>query len=311
MPEIALIPLSQAEGGLMADLMRGEEQAWRQELDWDYSPIRRILSSFLRARILPGFLAVRGTQALGYTYFLISRSKGVIGTLYVHSLQAQETADLVLSRAIESMKATMRLRRIEAQIIPLEGVDLNAIFMRHGFQVFPRHYLELDLAEAPPSESLDPELLMPWQPEYLAPAAKVAYGSYQGSIDAIICEDYRSEANCADYLRSLTENPGCGIFLPDSSFVSLDAGGDIRGFILTSRLSRSAAMIPQISILPSYQGKGLGSCLIRQALKRLRETGYQAVRLTVTVQNRRAFEWYQRLGFRLRREFSAYVWPPE
>ena len=33
-----------------------------------------------------------------------------------------------------------------------------------------------------------------------------------------------------------------------------------------------------------------------------------AVSLTVTKKNRRAFEWYQRLGFRVKKEFGAYVW---
>jgi ribosomal protein S18 acetylase RimI-like enzyme len=30
--------------------------------------------------------------------------------------------------------------------------------------------------------------------------------------------------------------------------------------------------------------------------------------LTVTEENLRAFEWYQRLGFKMHKEFGAYVW---
>ncbi len=77
---------------------------------------------------------------------------------------------------------------------------------------------------------------------------------------------------------------------------------------MTSRLSRRAAMIPQISIHPEYQGKGLGSALVHLALHRLASAGFRTVRLTVTQENRRAYEWSLRLGFKNRRNFDACVW---
>ncbi|MBZ5495476.1 MAG: GNAT family N-acetyltransferase [Acidobacteriia bacterium] len=308
MSEIELAPLSQAEIDLVAALMNKEEQAWLRELDWDYAPIRRILFGFLEQRLLPGFVAISGTELLAYTYFLISRSKGMIGTVFVASPHAQHTADLVLSRAIESLKETRNLRRIEAQIIPLNGLDLTTIFSRHGFQCFLRHYLELDLAACAWPDPKYRGTIVPWHPRHLLSAAEAAYRSYRNGIDAVICEDYGSEANCEAYLRSLVENPGCGIFQPDSSFVGLDSRGTPCGFILTSRLSAASAMIPQISIHPAHQGRNLGSALIHQAVNQLKSAGYRTVRLTVTRQNRRAYEWYLRLGFKNRRDFGAYLW---
>ncbi len=47
---------------------------------------------------------------------------------------------------------------------------------------------------------------------------------------------------------------------------------------------------------------------MHHSLSAFKELGYRSVSLTVTKKNRRAFEWYQRLGFRLRKEFGAYVW---
>lgn len=308
MSDIELMPLSRADLSLMVPLMNDEEQAWLCELDWDYAPIRRILFSFLEARILPGFLAMGGSKALGYAYFLISRTKGMIGTVYVNPPEAQHTADLILSQAIENLQNLRSLRRIEAQIIPLGGLNLTTVFSRYGFECYLRHYLELDLTGEIRAGSGYPGIIVPWDEKYLCPAADLAFRSYKGSIDAVICEDYATELNCEGYLRSLTENPGCGIFLPDSSFVGLNPQGKPCGFIMTSRLSEHAAMIPQISIHPESQGKGLGSALVRMALHRLVSEGFRAVRLTVTQQNRRACEWYLRLGFKIRRNFEASVW---
>jgi len=42
--------------------------------------------------------------------------------------------------------------------------------------------------------------------------------------------------------------------------------------------------------------------------EKLKAMGFLTVSLTVTKKNKRAFEWYQRLGFRVRKEFGAYVW---
>ncbi len=308
MSDVELMPLSRADLSLMVPLMNDEEQTWLRELDWDYAPVRRILFSFLEARILPGLVAIRNSQALGYTYFLISRSKGMVGTVFVSPPEGQGTADLILSRAIENLKEVRTLQRIEAQIIPLRGLDLTGIFLRHGFQRYQRHYLELRVIPGTRPEVDYAGAIVPWAARYLQPAAEVACRSYRGGIDALMCEDYRNEANCESYLRSLTENPGCGSFLPGSSFVGLDPHGAPCGFIMTSRLSRHAAMIPQISIHPEYQGKGLGSALVQLALHRLASAGFRTVRLTVTQENRRAYEWYMRLGFKNRRNFDACVW---
>jgi len=311
MSHIKIEPLSQAEIRLMAALMDEEQQAWLRELDWDYAPIRRILESFLKQRLLPGFVLTNGARILGYSYFLISQSKGVIGALYASPAQAQQAAEPILQRTIESLKAVRNVRRIEAQIMPLNGLNPDPIFAAHGFQSFLRYYLELDLAARQWAEPAQSRTIIPWHSGHLLPAAGVACRSYRKEIDALICADYGSEASCAAYLRSVVDNPGCGVFLPGSSFVGLDNRGSLCGFILTSRISRTAAMIPQITVHPLHQGKGLGNALIHSALGSLQEAGFRSARLTVTERNRRACEWYQRLGFNIRRTFGAYLWKSE
>jgi ribosomal protein S18 acetylase RimI-like enzyme len=47
---------------------------------------------------------------------------------------------------------------------------------------------------------------------------------------------------------------------------------------------------------------------MNRAFAQLKALGCHTVSLTVTKENLRAFEWYQRLGFKMRKEFGAYVW---
>ncbi len=87
-----------------------------------------------------------------------------------------------------------------------------------------------------------------------------------------------------------------------------DGRGAPCGFILSSRTSAFAGMIPQVAIKPSHQGHGLGNGLMQLALSRLKSLGMRTVSLTVTALNQRACEWYLRTGFTKRKEFGAYVW---
>jgi ribosomal protein S18 acetylase RimI-like enzyme len=311
MPQIDLIPLSQTDPQDLKNLMDIEERTWQDEIDWDYAPIRTILSTFIDQRLLPGFVAVSDKKLIAYLYFLVLRSKGMVGTVFATGPAAQQATEKILTRAIEALKDTKTVRRIEAQIIPIAGLQLTPIFLHHGFDHFLRHYLELDLILLPPNLPRLSMSIVPWHPQYLQQCAEVGFRSYRKGIDSVICADYRSVESCESYIRSLVENPGCGIFLPDASFIALDSRGNPCGFIITSQLSKTSGMIPQISIHPAHQGRGLGSALIRCAVDRLRQTGFRTVRLTVSHQNRRAFDWYERLGFRNRRDFGAFVWTRE
>lgn len=310
MSGVTLVPICKADKQALAVLMDEEERAWFAELAWDYSPVRAILTSFIYQNLLPGFLALQGPAAVGYGYYLTHQQKGIIGTVYAPpSDRQQEVGDELLARMIDSLKNQERVDRIEAQILPFHNLNLARCFDGQGFERYWRHFLELDLMPPLPKESSSSaDRVVPWNPSYLQGTAETAFRSYQNQADAEICEDYRSVAGCESYVRSLVENPGCGTFLPEASFAGLDLSGVPCGFIICSRTSAFAGMIPQIAIDPSHQGRGLGNALMSRALMRLKGLGMRTVSLTVTAKNQRAMEWYRRLGFRSRKDFAAYVW---
>lgn len=280
------------------------------DLSWDYSPIRQILTSFIKQKLLLGYAAVDGNKALGYTYFLVHQTKGSVGALYVSkSSCSQKAVEELLSLAISSLKDFKNIRRVEAQIMPFNSLNLTATFTQHGFSYYPRHYLDLDLAKhRKQGEFSGPQKIILWSSAYLKRVAEMSMNSYQNQTDAEICEDYRTQAGCESYLRSLVENPGCGVFMPETSFIALDGSGAPCGFLICSRISNGAGMIPQIAVHPSCQGMGVGNALMNRAFEQLKVIGFQTVSLAVTQKNQRAFEWYQRLGFKIRKDFGAYVW---
>jgi ribosomal protein S18 acetylase RimI-like enzyme len=280
------------------------------DLAWDFSPIRRVLTSYLEQKLLPGYAAVSEKKVLGYTYFLVHQRKGIVGNVYVSpEYETQAIADELLNLALDALKGSEGMRRIEAQIITFNNIQLTAVFTRNGFQYHPRYYLELDLSSyRGATEHSSQERVVNWDSAYIPHIAEMTLASYRDQLDAVLCEDYCSLPGCESYLRSVVDNPGCGVFVAEASHIALDSRGIPCGFVLGSRISATAGMIPQIAIAPSHQGRGLGKVLIDRTLGHFKARGCRTVSLTVTKRNRRAFEWYQRLGFKIRKEFGAYVW---
>jgi ribosomal protein S18 acetylase RimI-like enzyme len=310
---LIFLPVHHANCPALSDILDQEERSWMGDLSWDFSPIRRILTSYLAQKLLPGFAAVSENKVLGYTYFLVHQRKGIVGTVFASpESETQTIADELLKLAIDALKKSEGMRRIEAQIIAFNNIQLTAVFTRNGFQYHPRYYLELDLSGYHRgAEPGGQETIASWNSAYIPHMADMTLASYRNQVDALLCEDYCTLSGCEGYLRSVVDNPGCGVFVPEASFVALDSRGTPCGFVLASRISSAAGMIPQIAIAPSHQGRGLGAALIHESLSYFRTHGLRTVSLTVTKRNRRAFEWYQRLGFKIRKEFGAYVWNRE
>jgi ribosomal protein S18 acetylase RimI-like enzyme len=310
MPELKYFPISHLDETLLLPLMEEEERIWMSDLGWDYSPIRRILVSFVKQKLLPGYVAVNGKKAIAYTYFLVNQAKGIIGALYASKTNhSQEAVEQLLFLTISCLKESQNIQRVEAQIMPFHKLNLAATFTQHGFLYYPRYYLGLNLDALPTQDEFyDAAEIVPWSSTYLERLAEMTVISYRDQTDSEICEDYRTKTGCESYLRSLVENPGCGVFMPETSFIGLNKQGSPCGFIICCRISDTAGMIPQIAVHSSYQGQGLGNDLIKRSFQGMKSRGFHTLSLTVTKKNRRAYDWYQRLGFRMRKEFGAYVW---
>ncbi len=304
-----LVTLKTADLTLVSELLEDELDAWRADLGWDYAPVRDILLSFIRQRALSGFVAIDRDRAAGYSYLLVQRRKGIIGTIYRRRTEvADGVTELLQQASIDALKNTSFIDRVESQIMPFRGISLEPGFLRNSFQCHARHFLQKDLTSyvSPPAAAVC--RTAPWNVAHLTVASRVLLAGYGGQTDALICEDYQSEPGCERYLRSLLDTPGCGTFLPADSHVAFDDNGVLCGFILASRISTTGAAIPQISILPSHQGRGYGTALMNAALSGLTARGYKSVSLTVTAANRRAHDWYTRQEFRVRKAFSACIW---
>ena len=98
---------------------------------------------------------------------------------------------------------------------------------------------------------------------------------------------------------------------PEGIFV-YESEGEVVGYV-TARPNRETRIgwIPNLSVLPGHQGRGIGKALIGKAVDYLRQEGMRFVRIETIEQNETATSLYPKLGFQEVARQIHYVMPIE
>jgi ribosomal protein S18 acetylase RimI-like enzyme len=140
-------------------------------------------------------------------------------------------------------------------------------------------------------------------------ASQLICSAYCGHVDSRINDQYRTAPGARRFLYNIVQYPGCGAFYRPASYAAFDAAtGNLCGISLASLVAPECGHITQICVSPSVRGTGIGHALLRQSLLTLQEMGCRSVSLTVTASNEDAVQLYQRVGFKIVRQFWAFVW---
>jgi ribosomal protein S18 acetylase RimI-like enzyme len=306
-----IVDLRQVHSRSLEMLFEEEARHWRDELHWDYSPSIDLIRRFIDSHSLNGYVALDDGRPTGYGFYVLEDHKGLIGGLFVSSKapQGMVTRELI-GEMIESLHATPRLQRIEAQLMPF-GTELEPAYLSKFFRLHTRQFMLLRISEATLSgKNLSAGLRIDaWTDRAFEPAAKLIQLAYANHVDGEINDQYRSEAGGMKFLRNIVILPGCGQFLPEASFLVRTASGDrLVGMVLTSTVAEGVGHTTQICVLPGYQGHGIGRSLMEASIQALRRRGYDWLSLTVTSENASAVQLYEHLGFRTIKKFAAGVW---
>lgn len=98
-------------------------------------------------------------------------------------------------------------------------------------------------------------------------------------------------------------------FRPDADRIWLvDAGPRIIGSVAIVGHPRRSAQLRWFLVHPDYRGLGLGSRLLRSALRFCRDRGYRSVFLWTTRELSDAGRLYVRFGFRKTEEKTHQIW---
>ncbi len=308
-------PLSDVSSRDLRALLQEESEHWSGELLWDYADVSSAVESGLDRRTLTGRIFEHADRPVAYCYYLLDAGRAIVGSLFAAaSFRGRGLEEELLDAVVADAQSRPGNDRVECQTLFSTATDADERFARAGFTSRRRHYLVRSLEEhvATESDQLDRRYrLRSVRRDDLASAASVIYRSHQGSLDAALNMTYATPAYCRGFVETLVLRAGCGRFDPQASFLA-ENGQGVVGVLLASQLSASNGHVCQVSVAPEAQSRGIGTALLTAALEAFRGEALATASLSVTVGNHSAYRLYERLGFRLRREFAAHAWvrPP-
>ena len=307
-----VVDLRQFTSHQLKDLLEEERQSWAKELQWDFSQTSTFIGSCLDAQRLTGYVLLGDSILLGYSFFVYEGPKAVICNVFASPrTNRAECARLLLRHLIETLQATPGIDRIEAQLPQFSLEDIIVGFKVKGFRAFGRQFMIYDLrlsSSWPILLNKDIEL-EDWGERKEGVVAALIYESYKGHVDSEINLQYRSRQGALQVVENVTQHQGCGIFEPKDSILAVHVPtGVCCGAALVTSVGASSGHIPQICILPEFQGRGIGTALLHSCFERLCKRGIRQVSLTVTDENSGAVHFYKRLGFYTCQRFGAFAW---
>lgn len=311
-PRTELVELGRVRASALEELLEEETGAWRRDLDWDFLPTANLVRRYVDMESLAGFALLEGDRAVGYTYFVAEERKGLVGDLYVmRGYRAQGEEARLLAAALEALRESRHVRRIETQLMLLEDALVRPLPGAEHLKRFERQFMVVD---AGPARRLAPRsptgvALALWDDRFQEEAAQVIARAYRGHVDGDVNDQYRSAAGARRFLHNIIQYPGCGRFFREASWVALEpASSRLCGICLASLVARDVGHITQVCVTPEVRGRGVGYELLRRSLASLADAGARKVSLTVTAANRRAVMLYEAMGFLTRRRFAALIW---
>ena len=311
--------LRQLRAADLIPLLNEETKAWQRLLDWDFSKSAGLVRRFVEMRALNGYALMENGEAAGYSYYVLEEHKGLIGDLYVRqAFSSPENQHRLLESVLEALIAAPQAIRIESQLMMAHFADRHSMPMARHLETFERNFMVLDLEHQALDLPRRPRRSPPesasvyidkWSEQYQEPAAQLIAAAYQGHVDSLINDQYRSVAGARRFLFNIVQYPGCGSFFPPASVAAFErSSGRICGISLASLVMPYCGHITQICVAPWVRGTGVGYRLLRQSLEKLRAAGCSKTSLTVTASNHEAVKLYEQVGFSTARRFFAYVW---
>jgi ribosomal protein S18 acetylase RimI-like enzyme len=293
-------------------LLKEETAAWWHTLEWDFEKSADLVRRFIDLRALNGFALIDNGAVIGYIYYVLEDSKGLMGDLFVRrEHRTVELENLLLAAALQAIVSHPQILRIESQLMMLGYIPGRAVPGASHLLAFDRNFMRLDLRSAllPPAVLRRSVAIDRWTDAQQDATAHVIADAYEGHVDSRINDQYRTVAGARRFLHNIVQYPGCGSFYRPASFAAFDpARGTLCGISLASLVSQECGHITQICVTPEVKGQGVGYALLRHSLMALRDIGCRSATLTVTAANESAVALYERVGFRTVQRFAAFVW---
>ncbi|MEI7831588.1 MAG: GNAT family N-acetyltransferase [bacterium] len=216
----------------------------------------------------------------------------------------------ILTEAVQEIRQQhpeVRYLRIERQLLP--GTTDIAGIEAANFACHWRQRMALGLPAYLPEIPLPLGYhYAPWNVRYVDTAAELIFVANSGTLDALLYQPFfgDSTAQCRHGLLSILAGRYGALHTRATS--ALFHGTTLVGINLVIEEDASRAIVIEISVSPTHQGRGLGKALLTHSLRVLQNLHVETVELAVTKANTHAIRLYDSLGFTPSGDFPVCIY---
>src|SRR5271157_1546735 len=125
-PEI--VELRRLNSRDLEPLLLEETAAWWDTLEWDFEKSADLVRRFVDLRALNGYALIEDGEVVGYIYYVLEDTKGLMGDLYVmRENRTIQRENLLLASALHSIVSHPQITRIESQLMMLEFASSRVV----------------------------------------------------------------------------------------------------------------------------------------------------------------------------------------
>ena len=307
----SLVDLRTLRGSDLQPVLEAQALHWQEHFAWDCRQGMLATRRLLDRRLLMGRALACEGRPVGYAYFVPEGPRATVGDLFVTDGVGSLWSHKLLESTLNAACLHRGVRRVEGQLLCLDWLPIARPAIRGVLRTYRRALMLKSGLGGLPAEApaIDAVRYLPWSDGFLQDASALVVTSYRGHVDSRINDQYSSLAGARRGLEQSTRQLRSGRFFPPAGIVVRQSGSSaLIGLCLGSLVSDAVGHVSQLCVSPSSCGRGLGSELLRRAVRAFAGAGCEAVSLTVTASNSGAIRLYERHGFRTIASFPAFVW---
>ncbi len=249
-----------------------------------------------------GLVAWADGKVVGLLIWKGRSGRVLVSLLAVGQADPQPAVRALLARALPAWRAA-GADVIIYQARQADPAPYQRAFTAAGFD----ELLVEKMILKPPSVAGAPALpagyrLVPWQPQYVEPAAQLFPQLPRHSLEALVWPRLATPAGARELVEMLSEGDAraCFVVLDEAT-----PGAPLAGYVLAQRLRAGAGRIGELGVAPAHARRGLGRALMQAAIAALADA--PDIWLTVASSNTAARALYLGLGFALVETQSVFV----
>ena len=256
-----------------------------------------------------GFIALEADSVMGFIVYSVEGNQGLLVGLYVQTITDREKiARLLIGATFETLRRDYKVRCIKNIFYTWPEDYISRPFKELGFKVVDRANMIIDLSKrcriSEPSSVHDMHIL-PLEDGFQKQFEVLLHDSYQDNEDPVYTSQELTWEGTKKRVNELLVDglhPFSKIILSSNRIV----GATI--VCVYEKDNDRRFVIQENCVHPSLRKRKIGSALLAHVLSEMQQKGEKKVLLTVTLQNKAAYNLYKKFGFVVQRIIPYAIW---